>query len=204
MKKNTNIKRMGIKSVHYFDNNVVIENSFSKQQSLLFDVKYDNISQLKNATEVKDFDNNTNPVEFVDIKNKKGFRLFKKVKGLSLLSRIKNVKTLSYAQQVFGVTDSNNIEIQIYQNYEDIRKIIANHCNHIIYSLNSVAKIHLPEHNLFDLIGMMSATTPFEEFDQSQFAYNKISMKDKVIPAYTEILPMFGINLQKKKSKAKR
>lgn len=202
MTKNSNIKRMGVKSVHYYDNNVVIENSFSKQQSLIYDVRYDNVEQLKNATEKKQFDK-TNAVEFVDIKNKKGFRLFKKIKGLNFVSNIKNVKTISYAQQVFGVTDKNNIEIQIYQNYEDIRKIIANHCNHVMYSLNSVAQIHLPNNNIFDLIGMLTPTTAFEDFDQSRYAYNSISMKNQVIPAFSKTLPMFGVSLEKKKGKQK-
>ena len=156
-KKVNNIKRMGVKSIHYYDSNVIIENSLAKNidDLVLYDVKYNNIETLDRVLgKVKNYQH----IKFNDLKDS-GFTL----KGNNCVSKVTNVKNLSFSQSIFGISNNNNIEIQIHHNIDDIKKIISFYCNHVIYSLNSTSENAIKKQ--FDEIGMLPSFKNFNEYE---------------------------------------
>lgn len=132
-KEVSKIKKMGIRSIHYSNNNVIIENSLSKNEEdlILYDVEYKNVEKLdKVIGEVKQ----NQKVKFNNLPHK-GFDLSKKQEKVE----VKNVKKTSFIQEIYpNITQSNNFDIQIYHNIEDIKKILSFYCNHVIFSLDSI------------------------------------------------------------------
>ena len=133
--RTSNIKRMGIKSIHYNKNNIIIEDSFSKNNEYIYDAEYVDINDLQKLKDLKKNPRVKNSVNFNNIDSESGFELTKKIGAESLFSKIRSVKSKSYVQQLMNITDENNIEIQIYQNYEDLRKLITIISGNIFYSI---------------------------------------------------------------------
>lgn len=189
-KKKSNIKRMGVKSIHYSNNNVIVEDAMTQDPTVLYDVEYDHIDDLGTAKKIDGRSRGASVVSFDDIPGKRGFRLGKVIDKARVSAEVRSVKSVSYAQQFFGITTDNNFEIQIYQNYEDIKKLIANYCNHIIYSLNSMSKVDITESHTFDNIGTMPCKAFFENFDARN---NHVDDLKVLLPAMSKVLSQYGV-----------
>lgn len=204
------LKQMGIKSLHYSGNRILFQNSFSKDISLLYKVDYDDIDKLLKAKDKEPEKLEDSPVEFKDIKNKRGFKLSRGVNKRYLTSTVKRVKTVSFVQKLFGITDSNNFEIQIFNNYKDIKRIILNYLSHVIYSISSY--IAQNSYNLdssdkqkiqenFDIVGYL--ILPHIEFDNfllnGNFGrkYTREEFIKKVLPWVEKLLNKYGVSNKK-------
>lgn len=193
-KKVSNIKRMGVKSIHYNKNNIIIEDSFSNKNEIIYDAEYDDVNELKNLKKLTKNSNNKNTVEFKDVLNDSGFELSKKVNNEDLISKINSIKSKSYIQNILNITDENNIEIQIYQNYEDIRKLITIVCGHIFYSINSIVSIDFKgiDNLKFDKIGTISVKTEFEKYRSKTNEDDELKV---LIESMKKVFKNFGIGL---------
>lgn len=183
-----NIKRMGVKSIHYSGNNVLIEDSFVKGNGqMLFNAKYDDIETLNKEQGLKGAP--LRPISFCDLDNESGFMLTYKVNRDMLVSSINRVKKDSFLQNCANISTDNNIEIQIYNNYQDIRKLIGNYCNHVVYSIDS----NLPKGELhFDNIGMIFTNSDLENYKFNNDKLEKF-IKSSLIPATKVLLENAGI-----------
>ena len=85
-KKTSNIKRLGVKSIHYIAKQVVVEDSFSKETEILFENKYNNIKQLDKA-EKPVLDGKNRNVKFEDREGKRGFVIKNELKFLRSIKR---------------------------------------------------------------------------------------------------------------------
>ena len=196
MKKKSNIKTMGVKSIHYFNNDVIIENSLSENSEILFKPNYQKIDDLKILNSNTNNQTN-NKVGFVNDNEKKGFMLEKDIPSSEnekvekhINSYVSKVKFNSFIHnKLFGDLDNNFIP-QIYSNFEDIRRIILNYIDHIIYSVNNKIIANKSENEVdrlsFDDIGMLPATKTYEEYGQTP--EQRENMTDVVLPAFKEVL----------------
>ena len=177
--KTSNIKRMGVKSIHYADNIVLIEDSFSKDVNILFENKYEDIDNLMNPEEK----HKKNRVEFEDIDDKPGFYLESNVLNEELKSIVSSVKNTSYvSKKLYGNIDKENINIQIKHNYADIRKIISIYVNDVIYALNAYDEV--------DRIGMLPS---FVELAKNKEIKNII--ENTLLPFYFKLQEYSNIEL---------
>jgi len=177
--KASNIKRMGVKSIHYVDNIVLIEDSFSKDVNILFENKYEDIDNLMNPEEK----HKKNRVEFEDIDNKPGFYLESNVLNEELKSIVSSVKNTSYvSKKLYGNIDKENINIQIKHNYDDIRKIISIYVNDVIYALNAYEEV--------DRIGMLPS---FIELAENREIKNII--ENTLLPFYFKLQEYSNVEL---------
>lgn len=222
MKKTKNSKRIGVKSIHYNNNNIYIQDSFSKDIKLLYDVEYNNINKLRTVKNIEKPDNLENIAQFENIENKKGFELTKTIHDKELKSKIETVKNISYLQSLKEITDTNNFEIQIYNNYEDIKKILGAYCNHVVYKLDSL--VHARTRNIstfyFDLVGTAISSRDltkvrnkykekYEEYlrkkaENSKSKPTSLNPQDfeKQLDELVSVLEGFGIKFNKKKTDA--
>lgn len=138
-KGNNNIKRLGVKSIHYHKDKVILEDSFSKDNDVIYDVRYDDIDLLMEAKEINK-KKKDHLITLEDALNKSGFTLKGTVNGIDINSKINRVKSVSYLHKKTGLSLDDNFNIQIYNNFADINKIIISYCNHVIYSLNDLSK----------------------------------------------------------------
>lgn len=177
--KTSNIKRMGVKSIHYVDNIVLIEDSFSKDVNILFENKYEDIDNLMNPEEK----HKKNRVEFEDIDDKPGFYLESNVLNEELKAIVSSVKNTSYvSKKLYGNIDKENINIQIKHNYDDIRKIISIYVNDVIYALNAYEEV--------DRIGMLPS---FIELADNREKKNII--ENTLLPFYFKLQEYSNIEL---------
>ena len=138
-KGSSKIKRLGIKSIHYSDNKVIIEDSFSKNVEILYDVEYDDIENLNKAININK-NNDERYVDLVDLDDKSGFVLSGNVNSKKVKTEVNNVKNISYLHKKTNLSLNDNFNIQIYNNLMDINKIIISYCNHVLYSINDLSK----------------------------------------------------------------
>lgn len=196
MKKATNIKRMGVKSVHYKDNTVFVEDSFSKETSLLYSLQYDDIDSLDTCQKVEKFYDKSK-VNVTDILNKRGFELSKILKNETLKSRVEKVKNVSYLQNKFNISKTNNIEIQIYNNFEDIKKIITTYFNNVLYTINSLYKdVSNDSSFIFDKIGSLKVGVDWDNFLNDSPSL-KQKWEQEYLPNFQKVLNRFGLKTEK-------
>ena len=196
MKKVSNIKRMGVKSVHYKDNTVLIDNSFSKQTELLFALEYEDIDNLTNCIDIKSLSDKST-VQVKDLQNKKGFELLKTLKHGVLKSSINNVKKVSYLQNKFNISQNNNIEIQIYNNFEDIKKILTTYFNNVLYTINSLYKDVSSDNSfIFDKIGSLKVSVDWDNFLTNDLL-QKQKWEQEYLPNFQKVLNRFGLKTEK-------
>lgn len=196
MKKVSNLKKIGVKSIHYNDNTVLVEDSFSKQTSLVATLKYENVQNLLSCQGIE-YNNEKSHILVNDLSNKSGFMLYRPLKKGSLKSRVNRVKTLSYVQKRFDITNDNNIEIQIYHNFEDIKKIITTYFNNVIYTINSLYKdVSGDDSFVFDKIGSLKV-----DKDWANFLPDNPNLKQKweqeYLPNFQKVLNRFGLKTEK-------
>ncbi|MBE5739003.1 MAG: hypothetical protein E7354_04685 [Clostridiales bacterium] len=196
MKKFSNIKRLGVKSVHYANNTVIVEDHFSKNTNILFTAEYENIDDLKSCTNIDKTAENKG-VRFTDLKNKNGFELSAMAQKQILKSRVNRVKKVSYTQELFDITTDNNIEVQIFSNLEDVKKVIAPYYNNVAYAINSLYRdISNDDSYGFDKIGSIPV-----DADWYNFLKDAPDKKEKwttyIIPSYKKVIARFGIQMEK-------
>ena len=168
--KKSKLKSIGVKSIHYFlnengDNIVLLEDGYDqKKVNLLFKADYENIDLIKlisyeSLTKRKNID-------FKDLINKKGFFVINSSnKNKILINSIKNETYISnLIKKDLNLDDSNNFEIQIYNNFIDLVKVIGIYISDVIYAINSVANKNL---NDKDLIGIIPTDVELIRFDLS-------------------------------------
>ena len=64
---------MGIKSIHYNKNNIIIEDSFSKNNEYIYDAEYVDINDLQKLKDLKKNPRVKNSVNFNNIDSESGF-----------------------------------------------------------------------------------------------------------------------------------
>lgn len=198
MKKVSKLKRMGVKSVNYNENTILINNSFSKNTELLYSVDYQDIDNLKGIKNIN-FADETKGVKFQDKANKNGFTLSKRVRGKQQVVDINKVKKVSYAQKVFNVSTANNLEIQIYQNLEDIKKIITTNVNNVLYTINSVYKdVAGDDIDIFDKIGQVKVSVDWYNFCRDNPQKREL-WEDVYLPNFIKVLERYGLVTKKSK-----
>ena len=198
MKKFSKIKRIGVKSIHYTNNTVVAEDQFSKNTNLLFTAEYENIDTLDKCTDINVIDTTSN-VKFKDLQGKNGFLLSSKIKDKNLKVRVKSVKKTSYIQEIFDISKENNIEIQIFNNLEDIKKIITPYFNNVSYTINSLYKDLSGDNSYtFDRIGSVPVDIDWISFSLEN-PKRKELWANEILPIYQKILKKFGFHLEKNK-----
>ena len=158
---------MGVKSIHYYKNNVIIENSLNKGESdlILYDALYNDVDKLDKLISISKEDD---LIKFIDL-HSKGF-LLKKEKNLV---KVNSVKKTTFVQKTLEISNDNNIEIQIYHNINDIKNIISSYCNDVISSFNSINKKYIKVNkkyikiNMGDIIGTIKSNVLYEDYDRN-------------------------------------
>lgn len=197
MKKYSNLKRMGAKSIHYNNESLYVESNSPRKSNILFECKFENIDKLQKCKSIVKYDKKNNNTEFVELPNQKGFSLIKCVRGKTLETVIKNVKKVSYIQGLLGLSTDNNFEIQIYNNFEDMKKVITSYCNNVLYTINTVYRdISGEEDYIFDKIGSIPVNTDYLAFLEDN-AEERGKWENEYLPNLEKVLKRFGINTQK-------
>ena len=175
MKKTSNIKRLGIKSIHFNKDDIIIEDSFKKNE-IIFKTTYDDIDELNKATDqlIKD------RVVFEDLDNESGFKIYD---NNELSSTIKSVKNKSFINSVLYDNDyENNFYVQIYNNLNDLRRIISSYLNDVIYSLNITLNKD-DSFQSFDRIGMLVSNVELKNYGNDKNPRSRL-IQDTLIPFY--------------------
>ena len=196
MKKFSNIKRLGVKSVHYCNNHVLIED-IATDTEFIYTLEYDDINNLKNCINISKINQNTQ-LKVDSLKNKSGFVLYKKSnKNKPLKSIVKNVKKVSYVQKLLSINENNNIEIQIYHNFEDIKRILSTYFNNILFTINSIYKeISGDISFVFDKIGSIPVNVDWHNF-LTDNPIEKEKWGNVYLPIFQKVFNNFGLNTEK-------
>lgn len=167
-------KKAGIKSLHYYDNKIFLEDSFSVNTDILFSGEFEDVHNLSNLQKV------------VEIKKNLEYKTHKQ--GISLIRINQNnhdellVSNVRVGKQInlFKEEHNNNFDLQIKANIEDIFKIIGANLSQIIYTLNALFSRDDKNEIVFDFVGTFLAKVNIFEYtinDRQKTFYHIMILK---------------------------
>lgn len=180
-KKPSKLKRMLVKGIFYDGNNIKIISSLNENN--LIHVEYENIDDMLKLRSNEIIDNQTphNKLPgFSNIDEERGFTLKSHI-DLNNKLRISNVKNEypSIIRQELKIENENNIDIQIVHNIFDIKKILSEMANNVIYSV-ATTLYKKNKNDLNDYKDVISNIPSYIELSNYDFVKAKDVNKEKL------------------------
>lgn len=165
-------KKAGIKSLHYYDNKIFLEDSFATGTDILFSGEFEdvhNLSNLQNVVEIK---------KNLECKtHKQGISLIRINQNNHDELLMSNIR-VGKQKNLFKDDHNNNFDLQIKANIEDIFKIIGANLSQIVYTLNALFSRDDKNEIAFDFVGTFPAKVNIFEYTISDRQKNVLSYND--------------------------
>ena len=170
--KKSSAKAAGLKSAFTLGNNEVLITSFGRGNEAIIEKKISADGEILSLAEKAAF-------ELKESEQKKSLSIIGRTTGTVDNPQYKPDKTVrenatrtkaALERKYFGQTFDDNIHIQLIQCILDIKKILAGHCNNIVYTLNNIRRDYSANSDPIG-IGTFSLNQSYEDFSKSKYYY---------------------------------